>query len=116
MAYSISLVLGAAGFVLIPFIPNMYGQIFPFLLIGCGWAAMLAMPFTFVTNALQGYGHMGAYLGLFNGTICVPQIVAAICGGSILSLVGGHQSTMMIVAAVSFVIGSLCVTFIQEKK
>ena len=36
--------------------------------------AMLAMPFTFVTNALQGYGHMGAYLGLFNGTICIPQM------------------------------------------
>ncbi len=116
VAYSVSLVLGGLGFVLIPFIPDMYGQIVPFLLIGCGWAAMLAMPFTFVTNALEGYGHMGAYLGLFNGTICIPQIVAAICGGTILSLVGGHQSTMMIVAGVSFIIGSLCVTIINNKK
>jgi len=115
MAYSVSLVLGALGFLLIPFIPDMYGQIVPFLLIGCGWAAMLAMPFTFVTNALQGYGHMGAYLGLFNGTICVPQIVAAVCGGSILSLVGSHQSTMMLVAGVCFVIASLCVFSIKDK-
>jgi maltose/moltooligosaccharide transporter len=115
MAYSVSLVLGGLGFLLIPFIPDMYGQIVPFLLIGCGWAAMLAMPFTFVTNALEGYGHMGAYLGLFNGTICIPQIVAAVCGGTILSLVGGHQSTMMIVAGVSFIIGSLCVTVIKSK-
>ena len=116
LAYSISLVLGGLGFCLIPFIPDMYGQILPFLLIGCGWAAMLAMPFTIVTNALQGYGHMGAYLGLFNGTICVPQIVAAICGGTILSLVGHHQSTMMIVAGVSFLIGSACVFIIKDKK
>ena len=116
LAYSVSLILGGLGFVLIPFIPNMYGQILPFLLIGCGWAAMLAMPFTFVTNALQGYGHMGAYLGLFNGTICVPQIIAAICGGTILSLVGSHQSTMMIVAGVSFLIGSACVFVIKGKK
>ena len=115
LAYAISLVLGGLGFALIPFIPNMYGQIVPFLLIGCGWAAMLAMPFTFVTNALQGYGHMGAYLGLFNGTICLPQIVAAICGGTILSLVGGHQSTMMIVAGVSFLIGGACVTVLKQK-
>jgi maltose/moltooligosaccharide transporter len=114
MAYAVSLLLGGLGFVLIPFVPDMYGQIGPFLLIGCGWAAMLAMPFTFVTNALQGYGHMGAYLGLFNGTICIPQIVAAVCGGTILSLVGGHQSTMMIVAGVSFVIGACCVAFINE--
>ena len=115
-AYAASLVLGGVGFVIIPFIHDQYAQIVPFLLIGCGWAAMLAMPFTFVTNALQGYGHMGAYLGLFNGTICIPQIVAALCGGMILTLVGGHQSSMMIVAGVSFLIGSLCVFVIKDKK
>ena len=115
IAYSVSLLLGAVGFALIPFIPNEYGQIVPFLLIGCGWAAMLAMPFTLVTNALQGYGHMGAYLGLFNGTICIPQIVAALCGGGILSLVGHHPSTMMIVSAVCFLVGSGCVFIIKEK-
>ena len=116
MAYSVSLLLGAVGFALIPFIPNEYGQIVPFLLIGCGWAAMLAMPFTLVTNALQGYGHMGAYLGLFNGTICIPQIVAALCGGAILSLIGHHQSSMMIVSGVLLAVGALCVTFIKDKK
>ena len=116
MAYSVSLVLGGLGFLLIPFCPDKYLQIIPFLLFGCGWAAMLAMPFTIVTNALQGYGHMGAYLGLFNGTICVPQIVAAICGGTILSLVGHHQSTMMIVAGVLFLLGSVCVFVIKDKK
>ena len=87
-----------------------------FLMIGCAWAAMLAMPFTFVTNALQGYGHMGAYLGLFNGTICIPHIVAAICGGAILSLIGHHQSSMMLVAGVSFLIASACVFVIKVKK
>lgn len=114
MAYACSLFLGGIGFALIPFVPNQYAQIIPFLLIGCAWAAMLAMPFTFVTNALQGYGHMGAYLGLFNGTICLPQIIAAICGGSILGLVGGHSSTMMIVSGVLLVIGSCCVSFIKK--
>ena len=74
------------------------------------------MPFTFVTNALQGYGHMGAYLGLFNGTICIPQIVAALLGGVVLSLVGSHQSTMMIVAGVFFLIGAACVGVINTKK
>ena len=116
VAYSVSLVLGGLGFLLIPFCADKYLQIVPFLLIGCGWAAMLAMPFTFVTNALQGYGHMGAYLGLFNGTICLPQIIAAVCGGTILSLVGSHQSSMMTVAGISFLIGSACVFFIRGKK
>lgn len=113
MAYAISLIIGGIGFALIPFCPDKYLQIIPFLCIGCGWAAMLAMPFTFVTNALQGYGHMGAYLGLFNGTICLPQIIAALCGGTILSLIGHHQSSMMIVSGVLLCLGALCVSFIK---
>ncbi len=115
VAYAVSLTIGAVGFALVPFIHDAYLQFIPFLLIGCAWAAMLAMPFTFVTNALQGYGHMGAYLGLFNGTICIPQIIAALCGGIVLSLVGSHQSTMMIVSGVLLVAGAACVTVIRQK-
>ena len=115
VAYAVSLIIGGIGFALVPFIHDPYMQFIPFLLIGCAWAAMLAMPFTFVTNALQGYGHMGAYLGLFNGTICIPQIVAALCGGIVLSLIGSHQSSMMIVAGVLLIFGAICVTFIQKK-
>ena len=114
VAYAVSLVIGGIGFAMIPFIHNQYLQFIPYLLIGCGWAAMLAMPFTFVTNALQGYGHMGAYLGLFNGTICVPQIVAALLGGVILTLVGSHQFNMMIVSGVFLIIGAICVKFIKK--
>jgi len=116
VAYASSLVIGGVGFALIPFLHDQYLQFIPFLMIGAGWAAMLAMPFTFVTNALQGYGHMGAYLGLFNGTICIPQIVAAICGGGVLSLVGSHQSDMMVVSGILLFCGALSVSIIREKK
>lgn len=116
VAYSVSLAVGGIGFAMIPFLHNPYTQFIAFLLIGCAWAAMLAMPLTFVTNALQGYGHMGAYLGLFNGTICLPQIIAALLGGVILHLVGSHQSMMMLVAGGLFLCGALAVTFIRARK
>ena len=116
VAYAVSLVIGGLGFALIPFCPGQYLQIIPFLLIGCAWAAMLACPFTLVTNALQGYGHMGAYLGLFNGTICVPQIVAALLGGTILTIVGSNQAYMMIVSGVLLVAGAVCVFGIKSNK
>lgn len=115
LAYSLSLLLGGIGFASCAFIHDQYVLFIPFLLIGCAWAAMLAMPFTFVTNALQGYGHMGAYLGLFNGTICVPQIVAAAIGGMLLALVGSVQSNMMVVAGISLVLGAIAVKAIKEK-
>ena len=116
IAYSVSIMLGALGFALIPFCHDQYLQIVPFVLVGCVWAAMLACPFTLVTNALQGYGHMGAYLGLFNCAICLPQIIAATCGGTVFGLVGGTQSAMMFVSAVLLVFGSLSVFAIKEKE
>ena len=115
MAYAISLIIGGIGFASVPFISDKYLLFVSFILIGFAWAAMLAMPFAIITNALQGYGHMGVYLGLFNGTICVPQIVAAACGGLVLSLVGSVQANMMIVAGAFLVIGALCVGVIKTK-
>lgn len=116
LAYAISLVIGGIGFAMVPFVGDKDLLVVPFMLIGCAWAAMLAMPFTFVTNALEGYGHKGAYLGLFNGTICIPQIIAAVAGGAILSLVGSVQSNMMIVAGVLLVLGALSVALIKDNK
>lgn len=113
MAYALSLVLGGIGFLMIPYISDQYVLFIPYLLIGCAWAAMLAMPFTIVTNALNG-SHMGAYLGLFNGTICIPQIIAAALGGVVLTLVGSAQSHMMIVVGVFLIIGAACVGIIKE--
>lgn len=113
LAYALSLVLGGIGFMMIPFIGDQYVLFIPYLLIGCTWAAMLAMPFTIVTNALNG-SHMGAYLGLFNGTICIPQIIAAALGGVVLTLVGSAQSNMMLVAGVFLIIGAGCVGIIKE--
>ena len=116
LAYSLSLILGGIGFVMAAFVHDQYLMFVPFILIGCAWAAMLAMPFTFVTNALEGYGHMGAYLGLFNGTICIPQIIAASVGGVILAFVGSVQYHMMIVAGISLIVGAMAVSIIKDTK
>lgn len=117
-AYSLSLALGGVGFISICFIHNQYALFLSFLLIGCAWAAMLALPFTILTNALTG-GHMGTYLGLFNGTICVPQIVAAVVGGRVLRLFTAEGSVppevnMLVLAGVLLVAGACCVGIIKE--
>ena len=114
VAYVVSLLVGAAGFASVFFIHDQYLLFISFLLIGVAWAAMLAIPFTLLTNSLSG-DHIGTYLGLFNGTICLPQIVAAACGGLILKLVGGAQVSMFLVAGVFLVLGALAVKLIQTK-
>ena len=114
VAYTVSLLIGAVGFASVFFVTNQYVLFGSFLLIGAAWAAMLALPFTLLTNALEGSPYMGSYLGLFNCTICLPQIVAAATGGLVISLVGSSQPAMFLVAAGFLVIGSLCVRLIKK--
>ena len=111
-AYSLSLFLGGIGFILIKFVAHQYWNFAPFLLIGCAWAAMLSMPFALLTTSLPSRD-MGAYLGLFNCTICLPQIIAAAVGGVILKAVGGLQVDMMVVAGVLLIIGAMTVPLVK---
>lgn len=112
--YFISLVIGGIGFISTLFIADKWLLFVSYFLVGTAWAAMLAMPFTILTNSISGK-HMGAYLGLFNGTITLPQIVAAALGGAVFGLLGGSsQLNMIVLAGVLLLIGGLCVFFIKE--
>ena len=116
LAYVVSLLIGAAGFCWTLFIHNQYLLFLPFLLIGCAWAAMLALPFTLFTNAMQGNPRMGTYLGLFNCTICLPQIVAALLGGQLLTHVAsGSQPMMLFIAGILLLLASVSVFTIRNK-
>ena len=121
-AYALSLLIGAIGFALVPYCANAYLLFVPFILIGFAWAAMLAMPFTFVTNAFEGSSRMGTVLGLFNCTICLPQIIAAATGGLVMAVVCHKeagvfvQDHMFLAAAAFLVIATLCVFAITTKK
>lgn len=62
---------------------------------------------------------MGTYLGLFNGTICLPQIIAASIGGICVSLLTpageiAAQDRMLVLAGILLIIGALSVFIIKE--
>jgi len=117
VAYALSLAIGGIGFVMVPYIHNQYLLFVPYFLIGFAWAAMLAMPFTLVTNAFEGSSRMGTALGLFNCTICVPQIVAAALGGALmLYVMNMNQGNMLLLAGILLVVGAACVFIIEDKK
>ena len=113
-AYITSLVIGAVGFISACFLHDKYLLFISYFLIGFAWAAMLALPFSILTNALKGSSHMGEYLGLFNCTICLPQIIAAALGGLVLSAVGGSQAVMLAIAGILLLCGAASVLAIRE--
>ena len=114
-AYITSLVIGAIGFISVFFVHDKYLLFVSYFLIGFAWAAMLALPFSILTNALKGSSHMGEYLGLFNCTICLPQIVAAALGGLVLKAIGGSQAGMLVIAGALLLCGAVSVLAIKEK-
>ena len=115
-AYAISLVVGALGFISTLFVTNQFVLLVSYAFIGAAWAAMLAVPFTILTNSLKG-DNMGYYLGLFNCTICLPQIVAALIGGAILKCIcAGSQVGMLVAAGVLLILGAISVVLIKEGK
>lgn len=139
-AYAISLIVGAVGFASIYIVQDITGTfdatidnyldirtiklvllkskyvvLLSYALIGAAWAAMLAIPFTIITNAISGSKYMGTLLGLFNCTICLPQIVAALLGGVLLEQIGGSQSGMMVAAGALLLLGAASVFLIKNK-
>lgn len=114
-AYAISLLVGALGFISCIFVSDQYILLISYALIGAAWAAMLAIPFTILTNALQGSKSMGYYLGLFNCTICLPQIIAALLGGVLLNIINESQSGMMVAAGELLILGAFSVYLIKGK-
>lgn len=111
--YTVSLILGALGFVSVFFVHNQYILIVSYILVGIAWAGMNTYPLTIVTNALSG-NHMGTYLGLFNGSICLPQIVASLLSFGLFPLLGSSQANMFLLAGAVMLLGAFAVGTIKE--
>lgn len=113
LGYAISLVLGGIGFSSVFFIHHQWLLVISFTLIGIAWAAMMTFPFTILTNALTGE-NMGTYLGLFNGSICLPQIIASCVSFAIFPLLGSSMPAMILLSGIFLIIGALSVGTIRE--
>jgi maltose/moltooligosaccharide transporter len=112
-AYTLGLLLGAVGFFILAVTGSKTMSVVAFILLGIAWVTMNAIPFTILTNALDGK-HDGTYMGLFNTWICLPQIVASIVSFALYPLLGNQMPHMILVSAILFIIGSLSVWFIKE--
>ncbi|HIW35128.1 MAG TPA: MFS transporter, partial [Candidatus Paenibacillus intestinavium] len=111
--YALSLFIGAIGFGTIFFIENQGLLLASFFCIGIAWAGMMMFPFTMLTNALSGE-NMGTYLGLFNSSICIPQIIASCLSFALFPLLGASMPAMLLVSGVLLVLGSISVVTVKE--
>jgi maltose/moltooligosaccharide transporter len=112
--YSLSLALGGLGFISMFFFSNPNYIIFSMLGIGAAWAAILTMPYAILSGALPAK-RMGIYMGLFNLTVVIPQIISGLFGGMILKHFFNEQAIyILILAGVFMLFGSLSVYFVKD--
>lgn len=107
-----SLIIGGLGFVSIFFIHSQFLLIISFCMIGIWYLTMQTQPLSLFTESLNGQDE-GAYLGLFNCGICLPQIIASLLSFVIFPMVGKSMPGMLAVAGAALLIGSLSVSLIH---
>lgn len=88
--------------------------IIPMIGVGIAWAAILAMPYAILAGSLPPE-KTGVYMGIFNFTIAVPQIVSGLTAGLILSVVFDNvASNIIVLAGVSMILAGISVFFVKE--
>ena len=114
--YSLALVLGGVGYISMYFLNTPGMLIFSMVGIGIAWAAILAMPYSLLSESLPA-DKMGVYMGIFNFTIAGPQIISGLLSGAILShFFKNNAIYMLVICGVSMFFGAFSVLTIKTKK
>lgn len=112
--YAGALVMGGLGYISTYFFSSQYMLLVSMVGIGIAWAAILAMPYAILSGSLPAK-RMGIYMGLFNLTVVVPQILSGVFGGPILrTFFGGHGIYILVLAGVIMLLGSAMVMFVKD--
>ncbi|MEI7499834.1 MAG: MFS transporter [Bacteroidota bacterium] len=116
VTHAIALSIGGLSLLSFLVFNDPYLLIIPMIGIGIAWGSILAMPYAMLASSIPPK-RMGVYMGLFNMSITIPQIVSGIVSGLILKYFFADNPILCIVmAGVSMFLGAISALFIKEKK
>lgn len=102
------------GYVLIILLGQSSTMLFVLMaVVGVGWAAVVSLPFAIMSETVD-QSKMGMYMGLFNLSVVIPQLVASSLGG----FIDGQESktTIFIISAIALGISAVLWLFVKESK
>jgi maltose/moltooligosaccharide transporter len=95
--HALCLLAGAAGLLSVQFITAPSMLLLSMLGVGIAWASTLSMPYSILAGAIPE-GRTGIYMGIFNFFIVIPEIVAALGFGWVMSNWFGNDRMMAVTA------------------
>jgi len=114
--YAFSLLCGALGYLGMALLRDKWLLLIPMVGVGIAWAAILAMPYAILARSVQAE-RMGVYMGIFNFTITIPQIVCGLAGGVMVKyMFGGSAAAMIVTGAVCMALAGFSVALVNEKR
>ncbi|MBK6348105.1 MAG: MFS transporter [Bacteroidales bacterium] len=115
VTHSLALAIGGISLLSILIFNDENFLILPMIGIGIAWGSILAMPYAMLASSIPAK-RMGIYMGLFNMSITIPQIVSGVFSGLILKYFFADNPVLCIVmAGVSMMLGAVSALFIKEK-
>ena len=81
-------------------------------LLGIGWSAIISLPFAIMSEKVE-QSRMGLYMGLFNLSVVLPQLLVSLAIGLFISKVA-DKSVVFQISAIALAISALAWTKVKE--
>jgi MFS family permease len=111
--HTLSLAIMTAGYIGLYLLGNSPASIYVLMaVVGVGWASIVSLPFAIFSQKI-GKEEMGLYMGLFNLSVVLPQLVVSL-GISLLVSRADDLRIIFIVSAIALAISTLSWTRVRE--
>lgn len=102
LTHALCLCIGGAGLISVWYITSPYWLLVSMTGVGIAWASILSLPYAILSTHIPAE-KMGLYMGIFNFFIVLPEIVATLCFGYLLTHFL-HHNMVLAVAVGGFVL------------
>jgi maltose/moltooligosaccharide transporter len=115
--HTVCLVIGGIGLISVKFIEEPSLLFLSMSMVGIAWASILSMPYTMLAGSIPP-AKMGIYMGIFNFFIVLPEIIASLTFGKIMTnyLNNDRLVAVMIGGFLLITAGILCALIVKEEK
>ncbi len=112
--HAICLLAGAAGLLSVSVIHSPNLLLLSMVGVGVAWASTLSMPYSILAGSIPE-GKTGIYMGIFNFFIVIPEIVASLGFGWVMShLLDNNRMAAVVAGGFCFVVAALLVLRVND--
>jgi maltose/moltooligosaccharide transporter len=115
--HTLCLLIGGAGLISVYFVDQPNLLYVSMGLVGIAWASILSMPYSMLAGFIPEQ-KMGIYMGIFNFFIVLPEIIASLFFGKIMSTYLNNDRLMAVLigGVLLLLAGIVCAVIIKEEK